>query len=310
MDPVLDVLLHVETLIVKEQWRESGFIKELVTKKKKGQFNIYDTNNNLILIGKEYYKNSCDDLFSFQKYRPYKISIRTLDNNEVIKIKREKQCGRQGCYCCIFCCCALESCHQDILIFAGDDTLSPGRFLGRVKEKFSWFTPSFKVYDDDNNQQFKIIGHKIKNNNNFLNNSWITSSSFSHYQMKIYQENEEQSYLNFISSPEEDQEIGEISKLYSGIKQNLFNDKDNVYIVMPPKSTVYQKSVLIGALFLINSLYFGLQSNTISDTIDLNNLNESNNNNNNSNNNNNDNNDNSDNNSSSIKYNIGLNNKV
>ncbi|KAM9974863.1 hypothetical protein ACTFIW_008332 [Dictyostelium discoideum] len=296
MDESLEFFLHFDTFIVKESIEENNFFKNIFKpRKKEGQFNIYGVNNDLILIGKEYYRDNYSDFFSFQKYRPYKISIQTLDGSEILKFKRDKQCGRQGCFCGILCCCAIESCHQDLLIFCGDNTATPRVYLGRVKEEFSWFQPVFKIYDDDNNEQFKIVGHKIKNNSNITNNKMITSQSLSsYYQMKIYQQqnphqqqhhqhqqhqqqsflNNDQSILNTLSNIISDgDEIGEISKLYSGLQQSLFNDKDNIYIDFPPKSTIHQKSILLGALFLINSLYFGLESNTIDENINNNNNN-------------------------------------
>ncbi|KAN0019359.1 hypothetical protein ACTFIU_002567 [Dictyostelium citrinum] len=268
MDESLEFFLHFDTFIVKESEEENNWFKSILKpRKKEGQFNIYGVNNDLILIGKEYYRDNYSDLFSFQKYRPYKISIQTLDGSEILKFKRDKQCGRQGCFCGVLCCCAVEICHQDILVFCGDHTATPRVYLGRVKEEFSWFQPVFKIYDDDNNEQFKIVGHKIKNNSNITNNKMITSQSLSsYYQMKIYQQqsqllnNDDESILNTLSNIISDgDEIGEISKLYSGLQQSLFNDKDNIYIDFPPKSTIHQKSILLGALFLINSLYFGLE---------------------------------------------------
>ncbi|KAK5579461.1 hypothetical protein RB653_009144 [Dictyostelium firmibasis] len=277
MDESLEFFLHFNTLIIKESVEENIWFKNLFkSRKKEGQFNIYGVNNDLILIGKEYYRDDCTGWFGFQKYRPYKVSIQTLDGSEILKLKRDKQCGRQGCFCGVLCCCAVESCHQDILVYCGDNTATPRVYLGRVKEEFSWFQPVFKIYDDDNNEQFKIVGHKIKNNTNKTNNKMITSQSLSsYYQMKIYQQ---QSTFSSISNQEESSsilstlsninsdgdEIGEISKLYSGLQHSLFNDKDNIYIDFPPNSTIHQKSILLGALFLINSLYFNLQSNSIS----------------------------------------------
>ena len=51
-------------------------------------------------------------------------------------------------------------------------------------------------------------------------------------------------------------EAGKISKKWTGLGKEMFTDADNFNIIFPPDATVDKKSILLGALFLIDMLYF------------------------------------------------------
>ncbi len=55
---------------------------------------------------------------------------------------------------------------------------------------------------------------------------------------------------------ENDQEKGKISKKWSGLGKEMFSDADNFNIEFPANIDLNKKNILLGALFLIDMLYF------------------------------------------------------
>ncbi|MBU2530993.1 MAG: scramblase, partial [Elusimicrobia bacterium] len=53
-----------------------------------------------------------------------------------------------------------------------------------------------------------------------------------------------------------DVEVGKIIKKWSGLGKEAFTDADNFNITFPQGIDVKQKAILLGALFLIDLLYF------------------------------------------------------
>lgn len=56
-----------------------------------------------------------------------------------------------------------------------------------------------------------------------------------------------------------DVEVGRISKKWSGLLKEAFTDADNFGITMPMDLDVRMKAVMMGALFLIVSYFYGLK---------------------------------------------------
>ncbi|OQX87652.1 MAG: scramblase [Candidatus Omnitrophica bacterium 4484_70.2] len=101
---------------------------------------------------------------------------------------------------------------------------STDRFLGEIKQKFSFFSRKFVVKDATGRELYEIFGP-------FLH-PWT---------FRILRNGEE---------------VGKISKKWSGLGQELFTRADNFNIVFPPGIDGEQKGVLLGALFLIDMLFF------------------------------------------------------
>ncbi len=55
---------------------------------------------------------------------------------------------------------------------------------------------------------------------------------------------------------ENDQQVGKITKKWSGLAKEAFTDADNFAIEMPPGKDVETKSILLGAVFLIDFVHF------------------------------------------------------
>ena len=101
---------------------------------------------------------------------------------------------------------------------------STGKLLGIIKQKFSLFSRKFIVKDSTGREIYKIFGP-------FLH-PWT---------------------FRILKNA---QEVGKISKRWSGLGKELFTDADNFNIVFPSGIDVNQKAILLGALFLIDMLFF------------------------------------------------------
>ena len=99
-----------------------------------------------------------------------------------------------------------------------------GKLLGKIKKKFTFFVKKFIVEDSNSNEIYKINGP--------LFHPWT---------FRIMKD---------------DNEVGKISKKWSGLGKEMFTKADNFNISFPQGIDVEQKSILLGALFLIDMLYF------------------------------------------------------
>ncbi len=101
---------------------------------------------------------------------------------------------------------------------------SSGRRLGTITREFSILTRRFTVSDFRGTEIYRIFG-----------------PIFHPWTFRILHNN---------------RELGTITKQWSGIGKELFTDADNFKVTFPPGIDVHQKSVLLGALFLIDILHF------------------------------------------------------
>jgi len=101
---------------------------------------------------------------------------------------------------------------------------STGRKLGLIKQNFSIFTRRFTVSDATGREIYKIKG-----------------PFFHPWTFQILRN---------------DNEVGKILKKWSGIGKEFFTDSDNFSITFPINADAEQKSILLGALFLIDLVYF------------------------------------------------------
>ncbi len=59
-----------------------------------------------------------------------------------------------------------------------------------------------------------------------------------------------------VLSADGEQEVGEICKLWSGFVKEAFTDADNFGVTFPPNLDVRIKATLLGAVFLIDFMFF------------------------------------------------------
>ena len=99
-----------------------------------------------------------------------------------------------------------------------------GKLLGTVELEFSWLHRLFRVTDAQGRELCRLHGP--------LFHPWT---------FEIRQN---------------DREVGKITKKWSGLLKEGFTDTDNFAAVLPPGMSVEAKCVLLGAVFLIDFVYF------------------------------------------------------
>jgi len=99
-----------------------------------------------------------------------------------------------------------------------------GKVLGSVEREFSWLYRLFLVTDGQGREICRLHGP--------LFHPWTF----------LIQQN--------------GREVGKVTKKWSGLLKEGFTDTDNFAAVLPPGMSVEAKSVLLGAVFLIDFVYF------------------------------------------------------
>ncbi|KAJ8048522.1 Phospholipid scramblase 2 [Holothuria leucospilota] len=151
-------------------------------------------------------------------------------NQEVLSVVRPFKCC-SGYYwfagCCVHCAYTL------------DVEAPPGKPIGHVRQRGSKWKPHFDILDADFNPVLKIRGPCC-----FCQGVCCTGDiEFS------------------LMTPDDSQEIGKISKQWSGLGKELYTKADNFGITFPVDLNVNVKGTLLGALFLIDFMFFEQPNN-------------------------------------------------
>lgn len=99
-----------------------------------------------------------------------------------------------------------------------------GRYYGNIKRRFSFVIKDISIETPD-----RVEVYRIK------------SSIIHPWTLKIYRNG---------------QEVGEIVKKWSGIGKEIFTDVDNFSVKFPTGVNIEEKVLLLGAVFLIDLVYF------------------------------------------------------
>lgn len=99
-----------------------------------------------------------------------------------------------------------------------------GAPLGKIKRRFAVLRRIYTVFDRNGNQMFELFGPLL--------HPWT-------FQIK-----------------KGGQELGKITKKWSGLVKESFTDADNFGITFPQGIDLSQKAVLLGAVFLIDFVHF------------------------------------------------------
>lgn len=124
------------------------------------------------------------------------------------------------CSSCWFPCCL-----QEMVISS-----PPGTVIGSVKQTWSPILPKFDIEDANGDTILKIEG------------PCCACNACGDVEFKVMSKDE--------------QEIGKISKQWSGLAKELFTDADNFGIKFPMDLDVKAKACLLGAVFLIDFMFF------------------------------------------------------
>lgn len=143
---------------------------------------------------------------------------------EVIRVRRDFKCVF-GCNCCAGCSC----CSMEISVEA-----PVGQTIGYVKQQRSCLQPIYAVQDSESQTVLTIHGPACI----CPGPCDVGDQDFLVYDANGYQE------------------IGKIMKQWSGFVQEYFTDADNFGVNFPMDMDVRMKTVLLGAVFLIDFMFF------------------------------------------------------
>ncbi|XP_041355691.1 phospholipid scramblase 2-like [Gigantopelta aegis] len=148
--------------------------------------------------------------------RPFDMKILDNAQNEVIHLYRPLRCTM----CCFPCCL------QKIVVEA-----PPGQVVGYVSQCWYLCYPHFTVKDSQQNPFFKINGPLCQ------------CSMCGDVEYKI-------------NTFDGAVHVGQINKQWSGVLKEQFTDADNFSISFPLNLDVTMKAVLLGAVFLLDYMFF------------------------------------------------------
>jgi len=161
-------------------------------------------------------KSGCCTRMCCGPQRPFDMVIKDNDKREVIHLKRPLRCVSPCFFCCL----------QEV------EVTSPvsGETLGYIKQKCHPCLPLFDIQDAEGNSIFEIKGP-------FCQISCCSD-------------------INFPVCDNAGNEVGKISKQWSGVMKEAISDADNFGCTFPLDLDVKIKAVLIGAVFLVDFMYF------------------------------------------------------
>ncbi|EDV26178.1 uncharacterized protein TRIADDRAFT_24229 [Trichoplax adhaerens] len=161
-------------------------------------------------------KNDCLNLQCCGPIRSFEMSITDNSNREIIHLVRPLRCDE-----CCFPCCLQEMEVQS----------PPGTTIGYIEQKWTIIFPEFNIMDANKNVLLKIKGP-----------CWTCSCCKD---------------VNFeVTSADGSQSVGRITKQWSGLAKEVFTDADNFGISFPMDLDVKAKATLLGAVFLIDFMFF------------------------------------------------------
>ncbi|CAI9715386.1 Hypothetical predicted protein [Octopus vulgaris] len=217
--PGLEYLTTIDQLLVKQQVE----IVEALTS--------FECANKYIMINsvgqQVYFAGEESDLCMRQCCGPARgFVIHITDNmgQEVMRITREFKCCAGCCWCANTKHCAFE-----VTVEA-----PVGQVVGKVKQTCSFIRPLFDITTPDDDVVFRIKGPIC-----------ICDGPCCLQDQKFE-----------VLDHSETNSIGTISKQYAGFVNEMFTNADNFGVTFPLDLDVKMKATIIGALFLIDFMFF------------------------------------------------------
>jgi uncharacterized protein YxjI len=162
--------------------------------------------------------------------RPFDMIIKDNADREVMHLNRPLRCQS----CCFPCCL------QELEVSS-----PPGSIVGSIKQEWSLCNPLFSICDADGNVVLKIKGPFC-----------TMSICGSDVEFKVL-------------TPDGENEVGKISKQWSGLGKEAFTDADTFGINFPMDLDVRCKATLLGAVFLIDFMFFEKSGNQENDGLGM-----------------------------------------
>ncbi|KAI5612623.1 phospholipid scramblase 2, partial [Silurus asotus] len=182
-----------------------------------------ETNNKYVVkntLGQQIFyvaeENDCCNRNCCGPIRSFVIHVQDNLGYEVMRLTRPLRCGS----CCFPCCL------QELEVQS-----PPGFPIGYIVQTWHPCLPKYTIQNEKKQDILKIVGPCCP---------WKCCSD-----------------VNFeILSLDETASVGRISKQWAGLLQEAFSDAENFGIEFPMDLDVKMKAVLLGACFLIVSIYF------------------------------------------------------
>jgi len=154
-------------------------------------------------------------------HRSFDIKISDNFGNEVIHLSRGLRCSTCWCPCCL----------QRVEVSAPE-----GNVIGYIDQGWSLLRPYYKVKNANDETVLQILGPVF------------TCNVCGDVEFQIY-------------TPDKSVQVGEIRKQWSGLMKEAFTDADNFGITFPLDLDVSVKATLLGAIFLIDFMFFERRGN-------------------------------------------------
>ncbi|CAH1776139.1 unnamed protein product [Owenia fusiformis] len=159
------------------------------------------------------------------------FTMHITDNlgQEVIRCRRPFKCCAGCCWCA-----SAECCAYTLIV-----ETPAGEVLGTVRQACSPWTPKFTIMDANDQTIFDVKGPCC-----------ICVGPCCTWDQEFV-----------VTQPDSGHEVGKVSKQWSGLVKEMFTDADNFGISFPMDLDVKIKAVMIGAVFLIDLMYFQKRNN-------------------------------------------------
>jgi len=149
--------------------------------------------------------------------RPFDMKIIDNFGNQIMNLHRPLACDSCCCPCCL----------QSMEV-----TAPPGTIIGVVEQQWSILFPKFAIKDPTGEVILRIEG------------PFCTSSCCC------------QDVEFKVLTADGKNQVGKISKQWSGLGKEMFTDADNFGITFPMELDVRMKATMLGACFLIDMMFF------------------------------------------------------
>ncbi|XP_070381723.1 phospholipid scramblase 2-like [Dermacentor albipictus] len=149
--------------------------------------------------------------------RPFEMSLLDYRSVEVLRLYRPLRCDSCCCFCCL----------QEMEVYA-----PPGNIVGSIKQDWSVVFPYLSLRDSGGNVVLRIVG------------PCCTSSICCN------------DVVFDIMTKDGKTKIGQLSKNFNGLLLEALTDIDNFTVTFPIDLDVKMKATLLGAVFLIDFIFF------------------------------------------------------
>lgn len=160
-------------------------------------------------------------------HRPFDMKLLNNQSKEVMHLSRGLRCNSCLCPCCL----------QKVTVEA-----PPGHVIGYVAQAWSICKPRFKIQNANEETVLRIKGPCC---------TWNMCGD-----------------VEFdVSTADESSYVGRVTKQWTGLAKEAFTDADNFGISFPIDLDVNIKAVMLGAVFLIDFMYFENNQKKVKDKV-------------------------------------------